>query len=118
MIQGQKILTTGGAGFIGTHMAERLAAHNEVTLLDIDLAGPLRYSPLAKDDRVRKVHGDVRIYDQVAPEVARCDILLHYASILGVKRNWEQTIDDPADVIASSGVNVAGINFGNKNTRG
>jgi nucleoside-diphosphate-sugar epimerase len=96
MIQGKKILITGGAGFIGTHMAQRLAPDNEVTLLDIDLEGPLRYSPLAADDRARKVAGDVRVYDQIAGEVARCDVLLHYASILGVKKvieNSRETIE-------------------------
>jgi nucleoside-diphosphate-sugar epimerase len=96
MIQGKKILITGGAGFIGTHIAQRLAPHNEVTLLDIDLEGPLRYSPLAADDRVRKIYGDVRVFDQVADEVGRCDILLHYASILGVKKvieNSRETIE-------------------------
>lgn len=96
MIQGKKILITGGAGFIGTHMAERLAADNQLTLLDIDLDGPIRHSPLDKDEKVRKVEGDVRIYDQVAPLVAESDIVLHYASILGVKKvidNARDTID-------------------------
>ena len=44
MIQGKKILITGGAGFIGTHMTERLAPDNQITLFDIDLAGPIRHS--------------------------------------------------------------------------
>ncbi len=96
MIHGKRILITGGAGFIGTHMAQRLAPTNQLTLLDIDMGGPLRYSPLAGDERVRKVEGDVRVYDQVAPHVAEADIVLHYASILGVKKvieNARDTID-------------------------
>ena len=30
----KKILITGGAGFIGTHLAEKLCGENEVVLLD------------------------------------------------------------------------------------
>jgi nucleoside-diphosphate-sugar epimerase len=96
MIEGKNVLITGGAGFIGTHVAERLAPRNEVTLLDIDLDGPLRYSPLAADDRVRKIHADVRDAGAVAAEVARCQVLLHFASVIGVKKvidNARLTID-------------------------
>lgn len=96
MIQGKKILITGGTGFIATHMAERLVADNQLTLFDIDLNGPIRYSPLAKDEKVRQVEGDVRNYDQLAPLVAEADIVLHYASILGVKKvidHARETID-------------------------
>ena len=34
MIQGQKIFITGGAGFIGSTLATRLADKNEITLFD------------------------------------------------------------------------------------
>jgi len=95
MIKGKKVLITGGAGFIGTHVAERLVADNEITLFDIDLNGPLRYSSLATNPAVRQVDGDVRDYDAVASEVARCDVLLHFASILGVKK----VIDNPRPTI-------------------
>jgi len=85
MISGKRILVTGGAGFIGTHVAERLALRNEVTLLDIDLGNALPYSQLCHDHRVRKLHGDVRDSALVEAEVARSQIILHFASILGVK---------------------------------
>ena len=81
---------------MGTHVAERLAPHNEVTLLDIDLEHVLRFSALGDDDSVRKVLGDVRDQELMEEEVARCEVLLHYASILGVKRvinNARDTID-------------------------
>jgi UDP-glucose 4-epimerase len=96
MISDKRVLITGGAGFIGTHMAERLADCNEVTLLDIDLRNALPYSRLAHDDATRKIHGDVRDRELVEAEVARCQILLHFASILGVREvieNARDTID-------------------------
>jgi nucleoside-diphosphate-sugar epimerase len=93
MIIGKKVLITGGAGFIGTHVAERLVDRNEVTLLDTNLDNVLPYSYLAGDDRVRKIWGDVRDLEVVANEVARCQILLHFASILGVREVIERARD-------------------------
>jgi UDP-glucose 4-epimerase len=93
MIIGKKVLITGGAGFIGTYVAERLVDRNEVTLLDINLNNALPYSPLAEDDRVRKVWGDVRDPELVANEVADCQILLHFASVLGVREVIERARD-------------------------
>jgi nucleoside-diphosphate-sugar epimerase len=95
MITNKKVLITGGAGFIGTHIAERLVERNEVTLFDVDLANALPYSRLANDSRVRKVQGDVRDAEALQEEVSRCQILLHYASILGVRK----VIDHARDTI-------------------
>jgi len=95
-IKNKKVLITGGAGFIGTHMAERLALENAVTLLDIDLNGPLRFSRLKNDAAVKKIQGDVRDFELVKREVSQADLVLHFASLIGVKRvieNARDTID-------------------------
>src|SRR4030067_562852 len=34
MLKNKKVLITGGAGFIGSHMVERLAPHNRIIVLD------------------------------------------------------------------------------------
>jgi UDP-glucose 4-epimerase len=96
MVQGRRVLITGGAGFIGCHVADRLAPDNEITLLDINLKNALPYSPLATDASVRKIEGDVRDAALVQEEVARADIVLHYASLIGVREvieNARATID-------------------------
>jgi nucleoside-diphosphate-sugar epimerase len=84
-VQGRKILIVGGAGFLGTHMAERLCAANQVSLLDVQLEGALRFSPLAKNDRVRRIAADVLDPDAVEKEVATTDMVLHFASLMGVR---------------------------------
>ncbi len=99
MIRDKQILITGGAGFIGTHIAERLVEENEVTVLDIDLENALAYSPLANDERVRKVLGDVRDPKLVSEEVASSQIVLHYASLIGVKSVIENAIDTIQTII-------------------
>jgi UDP-glucose 4-epimerase len=93
MLAGKKILITGGAGFIGTHVAERLAGHNHITLLDIDLDNALPYTSLASDNRVRTICGDVRDAEIIEKEVADCQILLHFASIIGVRKVIERARD-------------------------
>jgi len=41
-MEGKRVLVTGGAGFIGSHLVERLGARNEVTVLDDLSTGSLR----------------------------------------------------------------------------
>jgi UDP-glucose 4-epimerase len=96
MIEGKRILITGGAGFIGSHVADRLAPNNEITLLDTNLGNALPYSPLATDRSVRKVEGDVRDADLIDQEVARAEVVLHLASLIGVREvieNARATMD-------------------------
>src|SRR3989454_12323021 len=41
-MQGTRVLVTGGAGFIGSHLVEHLGARNEIAVLDDLSAGSLR----------------------------------------------------------------------------
>lgn len=96
MVRDKRILITGGCGFIGTHVALRLAEHNRLTLLDIDTDNCLSLSALAGSDSIRVVRGDVRDVELIDREIADCDIILHYASLIGVKHviaNARETID-------------------------
>lgn len=78
-----KVLITGGAGYKGCVLAETLLADgHEVTIFDV-----LRYGEgpvmglLRRGARV--VPGDVTRLDQLAPEVARHDTVVHLAALVG-----------------------------------
>lgn len=78
-----KILITGGAGFIGSNLAKRLVVDDhEVVVLDSLLRG----NKLDKDtfEKVTFVHGDVRDLDTVTKASRGCDLIFHFAAVLGV----------------------------------
>jgi len=58
MVQGARVVVTGGAGFIGGHLVERLAVTNDVVVLDrVSASTAPRW---AARDRVTYVEGDIR----------------------------------------------------------
>lgn len=85
-----KILITGGAGFIGSHLAEKcLSAGHEVTILDNLSTGSLdNLTPFltAYPDRLRFIQGSVEDKALVSSLVAQHDRVYHLASVVGVKR--------------------------------
>lgn len=84
-----RILITGGAGFIGSNLADRLAdAGHEVTLLDT-LARPgvernLKWLLLRHRNAVRNLQTDVRDAEGVAHAVAEADAVFHLAAQVAV----------------------------------
>jgi nucleoside-diphosphate-sugar epimerase len=97
MIEGQKIVITGGAGFMGTHLTFHLAPQNQVALLDIDVqSNSVNYTDLPRHPNVRLVQGDVCDPEFVRGELAGCDIIVHLAALLGVQKvvnNARRTMD-------------------------
>jgi len=78
-----KILITGGAGFIGSNLAKRLVNdQHDVVVLD----NLLRGNKLDKDtfDKVEFIRGDVRDLDTVTKASQGCDLIFHFAAVLGV----------------------------------
>ncbi|PPB79518.1 UDP-glucose 4-epimerase [Albidovulum inexpectatum] len=87
-----KILITGGAGFIGSHLAERLIREgHDVTALD-DLSTGRRENlvSIAAHPRFRLVEGSVLDTDLVEDLVDACDLVFHLAAAVGVKLIMEQ----------------------------
>jgi UDP-glucose 4-epimerase len=81
-----KILVTGGAGFIGSHLAERLVADgHRVTVLDNLSTGSLdNLGALKGRAGFECVIGSVRDASLVHELVQACDVAFHLAAAVGV----------------------------------
>lgn len=82
--RGDRVFITGGAGFIGTSLALRLAEHNEVVLYDNLHRDAFHGSPLEGHPRVRLVQGDVLDRGALADAARGAHHIIHMASIAGV----------------------------------
>jgi nucleoside-diphosphate-sugar epimerase len=94
-----RVLVTGGAGFIGSNLVERLVAEGHaVRVLDNFVGG--RHSNLAScRDDVELVEGDVRDRDKVAGAAKGCEVVFHHAALNSVPRSFEiprSTVDTNA----------------------
>ena len=98
---GSSVLVTGGAGFIGSHLAERLLREgHRVRVLD-NLATGRRENLAPFLDDVELVEGDIRSYERVHNAVKGCEVVFHQAALPSVPRS----IQDP---LTSHETNVTG----------
>ena len=82
-----RYLITGGAGFIGSHVADALITrgHELVILDDFSTGRHVNVDQLSATGAVELVEGCVTDADLVDPLIRRCDGCLHLASAVGVK---------------------------------
>jgi nucleoside-diphosphate-sugar epimerase len=96
-----KILVTGGAGFIGSHLASELLDRGfSVRILD-NFATGRRSNLSAVGGDAEIIEGDIQSYERVSRAVAGCDVVLHQAALPSVPRS----IQDP---LTSNATNVIG----------
>lgn len=80
-----KVVTiTGGAGFIGKHLVERLMDKNDVVVYDDFSRGDFKEDKFLKNDRVRIVRGDVLDLSHLRQSIVGSDVVFHLAAICGV----------------------------------
>lgn len=98
-----KALITGGAGFIGSHLAERLLNDgDEVAILDDLSTGRLEnIQNFRRHPKLQFVKGDIRDSTLVQLLASRCDVVFHLAAAVGV----QLIADDPVRTIET---NIAG----------
>ena len=83
-IQGNKFLITGGAGLMGSHIADRLLAGgaSKIVLLDNFVRGSMHnINEQLKDPRVQLVQGDIRNLELLMKLAAGMDGIFHMAAI-------------------------------------
>ena len=84
MLTGKRILLTGGAGFIGTTVARRLADDNEVVLYDNLHHDALSRTDLGQHPNVTFIEGDILDIDRLREAAQGATHLVHMAAIAGV----------------------------------
>ncbi len=82
-----RVLVTGGAGFIGSHLTERLFKEgHEVTVIDNLSTGSLKnIENYREHSGFEFVKGDIRNAGLMEPLVEHCDMIFHLAAAVGVK---------------------------------
>lgn len=93
------ILVTGGAGFIASALAEKLAENesNFVVIVDNFLTGSPEKIPNAKHNNIRFIRCDVNNYADLSAVMMshQFQYVFHYAAVVGVQR----TLDNPVMVL-------------------
>ncbi len=101
-MKNQRVLVTGGAGFIGSNLAWELALKNEVVILDDLSTGRMgNIKELLKMDNVSFIHGSITDLDLLQRSFKEIDYVYHQAALASVPGS----VQDP---IASNKVNING----------
>ncbi len=99
-----KVLITGGAGFIGSHLADFFILNgNQVVILD-NLTTGTEDNLRGPASKAKLVIGDIRNQELVEQLVNDSDLVLHMAAALGVDNIMSKTIDSISTNIYGSEV--------------
>jgi dTDP-L-rhamnose 4-epimerase len=90
----KKILVTGGAGFIGSHIVDNLIEENhDVTVLDIleeQVHGLTHQLPHHFNKKAKFLHGSIVNYDNLSDLINESDVIFHLAAMVGVSQSMYQ----------------------------
>lgn len=102
MIKKKKIFISGGAGFIATHLIERLVYNNQIIVYDSLSRNSLKQSKNWIHPNLKIIQGDILNYDFLKMSIPQdTDIILHMAAIAGI----DTVINNP---IKTMEVNIVG----------
>jgi UDP-glucose 4-epimerase len=99
-----RVFITGGAGFIGSHLADHYVnAGHQVTLLDNFSTG-CKSNIAHLDGKVTTIDGDIRNTELIAQLTKDSDLVLHMAAALGVNTILESPLESMSTNITGSEV--------------
>ena len=91
-----KILITGGAGFIGSHLAELLLQEDDMRVTVLDNLKTGKFSNIARlteHPNFQLMVGEVNDWHILEPLLGSCDQIYHYAAGVGVRRIIEEPVE-------------------------
>ena len=99
-----RVFITGGAGFIGSHLADHyVAAGDQVTILDNFSTGS-KSNVAHLDGKIKTFDGDIRNVELVESLTKDADLVLHMAAALGVNTILESPLESMSTNITGSEV--------------
>lgn len=86
MISNKKMFITGGAGFIGTKLIERLIDENEIFIYDNFWRNALKNSSILKHKNLKVIKGDILDFDDLRRAIIdiKPNIVVHLSAIAGI----------------------------------
>ncbi|SEV81110.1 NAD-dependent epimerase/dehydratase family protein [Natrinema salifodinae] len=97
-LTGRTVLITGGAGFIGSHLAAALVDGNDVRVVDDCSGGSAQTVP----DGATLIEGDVRDRETVAEAMDGVDVAFHQAANPSVERSVEAPLESHSRNVAGT----------------
>jgi UDP-glucose 4-epimerase len=95
-----RVLVTGGAGYIGSHLADRLLAdgHDVVVVDNLSLGKVANIEHNLEHSRFRFVEGDILDAHLIGNLADECDAIYHLAAVVGVKH----VLNDPLQTMITN----------------
>jgi len=107
-MDGKRVLVTGGAGFLGSHLVERLSARNEVTVFDDLSTGSLR-NLAACPEEVRLHRASILQPKALAKALEGQEIVFHLAAKTSVAESvlqpdvyWRTNVEGTLNVLKAA----------------
>jgi nucleoside-diphosphate-sugar epimerase len=92
-LEGKKIFLTGGSGFIGTHICERLIGANELVVYDNGTRDAIQYTALRNHPRLTFVQGDILDKAHLQRSAQGAHIIIHLAAVAGVSNYYDRPVE-------------------------
>jgi UDP-glucose 4-epimerase len=85
-MKGKHVIVTGGLGFIGSHLVEKLVEDNDVAIIDNQSTGKLENVSHLNSDNLKIIEGDIRTLN-LAAIFEDYEYVFHQAALPSVPRS-------------------------------